>query len=184
MALWPYRFEAALARLRAWSWRLRGLDAGRAAAIHAGVQLRFGRGAARLGARSVLYRGVRLLATAGGRFSIGHDSHLAPDAYALIAGQSLTIGNDAAIGPGLMVFCESNDTGADSLFRLQYRRGPVSIGHNVFIGARVTLLPGAVIEDHVVVAAHSVVAGRLASGWLYGGAPARPLKPIGPGARA
>lgn len=177
MALWPYRVEAAAARLRAWVWRLRGLEVGGGAAVHGGVRLRFGAGSA-LGERSVLYRGVSILATGEGRFRIGRDSHLAPGAYALVAGQALDIGDDVAIGPGLMLFCESNDAGAGELFRTQYRRAPVRIGSNVFIGARVTVLPGAVIEDHVVVAAHAVVSGRLASGWVYGGCPAKPLRAL------
>lgn len=187
MALWPYRAEALASRLRTWVWRLRGLSAGAGASVHADVRLRFERGAARLGERSVLYRGVRILATNGGRFEIGRDTHLAPDAYVLVGGQSLSIGDDVAIGPGLMVFCESNDyrhdvrndsrgAGEALPFRQQYRRAPVSIGRNVFIGARVTVLPGAIVEDDVVIAAHAVVSGRLASGWLYGGSPARPLK--------
>lgn len=178
MALWPYRLEAAAARLRALAWRLRGLAAGAGAAVHGGVRLRFGARSS-LGERSVLYRGVQILATGTGSFQIGRDSHLAPGAYVLVGGQALDIGNDVAIGPGLMLFCESNDTGPQGLFRSQYRRAPVRIGSNVFIGARVTVLPGAVIEDHVVVAAHAVVSGHLASGWVYGGCPARPLRPLG-----
>lgn len=178
MALWPYLAEAAAARLRALAWRLRGLGVGRGAAVHGGVRLRFGAGCGALGERSVFYRGVRILATGTGRFRIGRDSHLAPDAYVLVGGQTLDIGDDVAIGPGLMLFCESNDADTAALLRTQYRRAPVRIGNDVFIGARVTVLPGAVIEDRVVVAAHAVVSGRLASGWVYGGCPARPLRAL------
>jgi len=137
-----------------------------------------------LGERSVLYRRVRLLLTQGGRFLIGNDCHVAPDAYLLVGAQVLTVGNDVAIGPGLMLFCESNDVATEALFRVQYTRADVSIGNNVFIGARVSVLPGSVIEDGVAVAAHSVVKGRLASGWLYGGCPARPLRRLSPTASA
>ncbi len=177
MAVWPYRVEAAAARLRAMVWRLRGLAVGAGAAVHGGVRMRFG-APCTLGARSVLYRDVSILATGEGRFRVGRDTHLAPGAYLLVGGQSLEIGDDVAIGPGLMLFCESNDAGAGGLFRTQYRRAPVRIGSNVFIGARVTVLPGAVIDDHVVVAAHAVVTGHLASGWVYGGSPARPLRAL------
>lgn len=177
MSLWPYRLEAAAARLRALVWRLRGLAVGAGAAVHGGVRLRFGAACA-LGARSVLYRDVQILATGAGCFRIGRDSHLAPGAYVLVGGQALDIGDDVAVGPGLMLFCESNDAGPQGLFRSQYRRAPVRIGSDVFIGARVTVLPGAVIEDHVAVAAHAVVKGRLVSGWVYGGCPARPLRAL------
>jgi maltose O-acetyltransferase len=177
MALWPYRIEAAAARLRALAWRLRGLAAGAGTAVHGGVRLRFGVPCT-LGERSVLYRDVQILATGEGSFRIGRDCHLAPGAYVLVGGQALDIGDDVAIGPGLMLFCESNDAGPQALFRTQYRRAPVRIGSNVFLGARVTVLPGAVIEDNVVVAAHAVVSGRLASGWVYGGCPAQRLRAL------
>ena len=97
---------------------------GAGAAVHGGVRLRFGT-ACTLGARSVLYRGETILATGAGRFRIGRDSHLAPGAYVLVGGQTLDIGDDVAIGAGLMLFCESNDAGAGAPFRSQYRRAPV-----------------------------------------------------------
>lgn len=172
-----YRLDALRARLRAACLRLLGLTVGSGAQVHPGARLRHGPGCA-LGDRSIVYRDVQILATAGGRFRIGRDSHLAPLAYVLVGAQQLHIGDDVAIGPGLMLFCESNDVQGEGLFRQQYRRADVRIGSNVFIGARVTVLPGAVIEDHVAVAAHAVVTGRLASGWLYGGVPARPLRPL------
>ena len=170
-----YRLDALRARVRARWLGLLGLDMGAGAQVHPGVRLRHGGGCA-IGARSILYRDVQILATQGGRFAIGHDSHVAPGAYVLVGAQQLLIGDDVAIGPGLMLFCESNDTRGPGLFRQQYRAADVRIGSNVFIGARVTVLPGAVIEDDVAVAAHAVVSGRLASGWLYGGAPARALR--------
>lgn len=177
MSLLGYRIDALRARLRARWLGLWGLRVGAGAQVHPGARLRHGAGC-RLGARSILYREVQVLATAGGRFEIGQDCHLAPGAYLLVGGQRLVIGDGAAIGPGLMLFCESNDAGGTGPFRQQYRRGDVRIGRNVFIGARVTILPGAQIDDDVVVAAHAVVRGRLASGWVYGGSPARPLRPI------
>ncbi len=170
-----YRLDALRARVRARWLGLLGLAVGAGAQVHPGVRLRHGEGCA-IGERSILYRGVQILATAGGRFRIGRDSHLAPGGYLLVGAQQLLIGDDVAIGPGLMLFCESNDVQGAGLFRQQYRRAEVRIGSNVFIGARVTVLPGSVIEDRVAVAAHAVVSGRLASGWLYGGAPARALR--------
>ena len=147
-----YRLDALRARLWARCLGLLGLAADAGAQVHPGARLRHGPGCA-LGARSILYRDVQILATAGGRFSIGRDSHLAPGAYLLVGAQQLHIGDDVAIGPGLMLFCESNEVCGEGIFRQQYRRADVRIGSNVFIGARVTVLPGAVIEDRVAVAA-------------------------------
>lgn len=50
---------------------------------------------------------------------------------------------------------------------------PVKIGNNVFIGWGATILCGTTIEDDVIIGAHSVVSGRVYSGSVYGGVPAR-----------
>lgn len=46
---------------------------------------------------------------------------------------------------------------------------PVSIGENVFIGARTTILPGTNIGDNVIIAAGSVVKGAIPSDEIWGG---------------
>ncbi len=172
-----YTLDAVRARMRARVAAWLGLRVGSRAQIHPGARVRCGRGSA-LGAGSILYRDVQLLATGDGRFTIGARSHIAPGGYLLIGDQRLTIGDDVAIGPGLMLFCESNAVTARGLFRDHYRRADIRIGSNVFLGARVTVLPGSVIDDNVVVAAHALVRGHLASGWVYGGVPARPMHRI------
>ncbi|OWQ87488.1 hypothetical protein CDN99_17955 [Roseateles aquatilis] len=177
MALWGYTLDAVRARVRARVAAWLGLRVGAGARIHPGARVRSGAGSA-LGEGAILYRDVQLLATGAGGFTIGARSHIAPGGYLLVAGQRLTIGDDVAIGPGLMLFCESNAVVAQGLFREAYERADVRIGSNAFIGARVTVLPGSVIEDGVVVAAHALVRGRLASGWVYGGVPAKPLHRI------
>lgn len=53
----------------------------------------------------------------------------------------------------------------------------ITIGNDVWIGANVTILDGAVIHDGAVIAAGSVVRGEVAGGWVYGGVPARQLRP-------
>lgn len=51
----------------------------------------------------------------------------------------------------------------------------IHLGARVWAGARVTFLPGAFVEDDVIIAAGSIVRGRCKAGWVYGGTPARPL---------
>ncbi|MGN7872162.1 acyltransferase [Roseateles sp. 22389] len=169
-----YTLDAVRARIRARVAACLGLRVGTRAQIHPGARVRCGAGSA-LGAGSILYRDVQLLASGSGGFRIGVRSHIAPGGYLLIGQQRLTIGDDVAIGPGLMLFCESNAVTATGLFREHYQRADIRIGSNVFLGARVTVLPGSVIEDGAVVAAHAVVRGHLPGGWVYGGVPARPL---------
>ena len=57
---------------------------------------------------------------------------------------------------------------------------PVRVGRNVIVGANSVVLRGAEIGPNAVVAAGAVVrSGELSGGWLYGGVPARALKPLG-----
>lgn len=57
--------------------------------------------------------------------------------------------------------------------------GDIIIGEDCWIASNVTVLGPCEIEDNVIVAAGAVVlAGRLESGWIYGGVPAKKLKQI------
>ena len=56
---------------------------------------------------------------------------------------------------------------------------PVSIGDGVWLCANVTVTPGITIAPRIIVAAGSVVTKDLdKEGWLYGGVPAKPIKPL------
>lgn len=59
-----------------------------------------------------------------------------------------------------------------------YSKGPVRIGHNVWIGDKVTILPGVTIGDGVVIGANSVVVSDLPSYCVAVGNPARIVKKL------
>jgi len=54
--------------------------------------------------------------------------------------------------------------------------GRISIGNNVFVGARAILLPGTTIGDNCVIGAGSIVKGSIPSNSVAAGMPARVLK--------
>lgn len=56
---------------------------------------------------------------------------------------------------------------------------PVHIGNNCFIGARVTVLPGASIGDNCIVGSGSVVRGKIPSGSIVSGNPATVISDVG-----
>jgi acetyltransferase-like isoleucine patch superfamily enzyme len=62
-------------------------------------------------------------------------------------------------------YCQQHDAASE-----------IVIGNNVWIGRGSVILPGAVIEDGVIVAANSVVKGRLEAYSMYGGAPVKLIK--------
>jgi acetyltransferase-like isoleucine patch superfamily enzyme len=53
---------------------------------------------------------------------------------------------------------------------------PIHIGKNVWLGAKVSVMAGSVIEDNVVVGAHSLVRGRLQANRLFVGTPVRCIR--------
>ncbi len=67
----------------------------------------------------------------------------------------------------------SGQTGMDS-------RGPLSIGHNCWLGARVTVLDGVCIGNHCVIGAGAVVTRSIPDNSLAVGTPAKVIKTIPP----
>ncbi|HWC33217.1 MAG TPA: DapH/DapD/GlmU-related protein [Mycobacteriales bacterium] len=127
------------------------------------------------GPSCALYHGTYVLNDEG-EFTLGDGSHLGAYCYVNAAFGSVEIGDHVAIGPGTKIFAYSNGYETGRWVTDTKVQANVRIGRNVFIGANVVVLPGAVIEDDVVVGAGSVVRGVLAAGGVYVGSPARRIK--------
>jgi len=54
----------------------------------------------------------------------------------------------------------------------------INIGSNVFIGTKALILPGSNIGSNVIIGAGSVVKGKIQSGYVYAGVPAKRLSTI------
>jgi acetyltransferase-like isoleucine patch superfamily enzyme len=97
----------------------------------------------------------------------------------LSAGGGLTIGNHVAIGHATSILT-GNHGFADPKAPIKYQAvklAPVTIGDDVWIGARVTILPGVSIARGTVVAAGSVVTRSVEQpDMIVGGVPARIIK--------
>ena len=111
-----------------------------------------------------------LVATAGGSLVIG-DRVVISYGAAISAMCQVTIADGTNIGP-YVVIMDSDFHGIDDR-NGPGKMAPVSIGRNVSIGARVTILRGAQIGDGAKVRSGSVVTGRVESGTTVGGVPAR-----------
>lgn len=93
---------------------------------------------------------------------------------------SVRIGNDVSIAHGCSIL-STNHAWVNPDLPIKYnpiKVGPVEIGNDVWIGCGVRILAGTKINDRVVIAAGAVVRGELVSGYMYGGVPARKLKPL------
>lgn len=157
---------------------VRGVKTAPGSSIHYCSEIRHKKNVS-LGERSILYKKQSIYLGREGKFSMGKDSHIAPYGYFLVEDKSISIGNDVAVGPRCSFFCSSNTHSPEKpLFRENYVKGDIRIGNNVFIGAHCVVLPGSEIGDDSIIAANSLVKGKLESGWVYSGSPCKPIKKL------
>lgn len=55
---------------------------------------------------------------------------------------------------------------------------PIKVGNNVYIGVRTIIMPGVTIGNNVIIAAGSIVTKDVPDNVVYGGVPAKIIKPI------
>ena len=108
--------------------------------------------------------------------TLGDHSALGVHAY---IGGTVVIGNDVMMGPECRIYTVNHR--ADRLdipMRLQgaTEEQPVIIGNDVWIGTRVTILPGVKIGDHSIIAAGAVVTGDVPPYAIVGGVPAKVIR--------
>ncbi|MBS1680682.1 MAG: acyltransferase [Bacteroidetes bacterium] len=131
----------------------------------------------KIGANTSIYDNCIFEFSAKGKVLIG--SHVILSYGVLIAcSQSVTVGNDVQIGEYTSIRDSTHQYKLDerSMKYMPDIVAPISIGNNVWIGRGCLIQPGTVIEDGVVVAANSVVKGRLLCNGIYGGTPAKLIK--------
>ena len=68
--------------------------------------------------------------------------------------------------------------GIDAVERHRVIRRPVKIGNNCFIGARSTIMPGAVLGDNCIVGSGAVVRGSIPAGSIVSGNPATVISDV------
>lgn len=114
-----------------------------------------------------------------GRIQIGSRCYLGPHVY-LGSLHDLRIGSDTLIGAGAYVITANHNTRRpdQSIMEQGYTGADVHIGRRVWVGARAVILPGVTIGDNAVIAAAAVVRRDVPEGEVWGGVPARYLKPV------
>ena len=114
---------------------------------------------------------------APGRLKIGRSSKILNNVN-LDARGTIEIGEDTQVGFESMVVTSSHRFDDTTLpIKAQgMSDAPVKIGSDVWLGARVIVLPGVTIGDHAVVGAASVVTGNVPEWAVVAGNPARLIR--------
>lgn len=95
----------------------------------------------------------------GGRLVIGDNCFINCNSYITAMGDT-KIGDNCMIGPGVMIFDHNHDYKNEfGISAGKIEKGNIEIGNGVWIGANCVILKGAVIGDHAVIAAGSIVNG-------------------------
>jgi acetyltransferase-like isoleucine patch superfamily enzyme/acyl carrier protein len=120
----------------------------------------------------LLSRPVRshIYASPGAVITIGDAVQISYGA-AIAAHRSIEIGSNTVFGPFVVIM--DNDFHRVGDRNAEAEVGPVRIGSNVRVGARVTILRGSVIGNNVRIMSGSMVSGVVPSGVTIGGVPAR-----------
>lgn len=111
----------------------------------------------------------------GNKCFIGVHSHIS-------AAQRVVIGDNLLTGPNVLITDNSHGTSERDILdvhpgmRPLSSKGPVNIGHNVWIGANACILSGVRIGDGAIVAANSVVTHDVPAYSVVAGVPARIVK--------
>lgn len=107
--------------------------------------------------------------------SIGDNSGIGKDSL-IIAPAPVEIGKSVIIGPQLVIYTANHQTRRDlPIIQQRMDNKPVTIGNDVWIGVRVTILPGATIGDGAVVGAGAVVTKAVEPYSIVGGVPAQKI---------
>lgn len=105
--------------------------------------------------------------------NIGKNNFISSRFWSTAEPYLITIGDNCQITSGVKMFTH----GGSNVLREKYPDfdvfGKIKIGNYVYIGSNSLINAGVTIEDHVLVAAGSVVTKSLRSGGVYGGNPAK-----------
>src|SRR6201992_1373508 len=91
---------------------------------------------------------------------------------------AVRIGNDVQIGPGAHLVTPTHPLEAYDRRAVLELASPIVLGDDVWLAARVTVLPGVTIGDGAVIGAGSVVTRAMPAHHLCLGSPCRAVRPI------
>ena len=112
----------------------------------------------KLGSKVRAHTGTKIRVRDNASVEIGNDVAFSYNCL-LTAHDKIVIGDGCEIGPGVLFYDHDHDVKGHSIKEGLYKTSPIEIGKNVWIGANVIILRGAVIGDDCVIGAGAIVHG-------------------------
>lgn len=167
-----------LGRARIWALRSRGVTVGRQAVVGRWCRLIVEPGARlHIGERCEVDDGTTLAVYGGATLHLGDASFLGHHCT-VAARSSVTIGRGTFLAE--LVSVRDHDHDPDFAPSAGVNRvAPVTIGPDVWLASKVTVLRGSTIGERAVIGAHAVVRGDIPAAVVAVGAPARVVRKIG-----
>lgn len=96
----------------------------------------------------------------------------------ITAVESIEIGDNNLFGPNVIIVDHDHKYDKRDLLicKQGLKKNPIRIKSDIWVGGNVTICGGAIIENHIVIAANSVVKGHLSEPGVYAGCPAKLVK--------
>lgn len=135
----------------------------------------------KVGCGTAFGRNVRLCTWGQGSITVGCHCHFGPDCH-ISAVNAIEIGDNLLTGSNVLIVDNNHGDTTPAQLALPpverpiVSKGPVRIGHNVWLGQNVCILSGVSIGDGAVVGANSVVTHDVPPATVVSGAPVRPIK--------
>jgi acetyltransferase-like isoleucine patch superfamily enzyme len=116
-----------------------------------------------------------------GKVTIGNDVYFQHSCHISVH-EEVTIGDHSIFAEGVSIHDENHvvTAGSDPIMKRGFTTKPISIGRNVWVGAKVTILGGVHIGDNAVIGANAVVTRDVPAYTIVGGIPARMIREIKP----
>lgn len=158
--------------VRRW-WVTRGADLGSGVHVEPNVRLLRHPGNVHIGARVMLKEGVRICpAQPDAIIRVGENTTVGYHTF-LFASAGISIGTDCLIAPFCYLVDANHGVATGIPIRKQdMKASSIAIGDGVWLGAKVTVLPGVTIGSGAVIAAGAVVLEDVPDNAIAAGMPA------------
>lgn len=115
-----------------------------------------------------------------GKIKLGYNNFFNSNCK-LVSINEISIGDNNLFGPNVVIVDHKHnyDDLNKSICKQGFSSAPVRLGSDIWICANVVITQGVTIEDHIIVAANSVVSKDLLEPGVYAGCPAKKIKDLG-----